>query len=319
MSNISKVFENGKAFIAFVTSGDPSLEITEQLVYAMDEAGADLVELGIPFSDPTAEGPVIQEANIRALSGGVTTDKIFDMVRRIRKRTQIPMVFMTYANVVFSYGTERFIKTAAQIGMDGLILPDIPYEEKDEFRPVCEKYGLSFISLIAPTSHDRIRMIAKEADGFVYCVSSLGVTGVRSRITTDVGAMVKLVKEENRGLDKVQALFADMGERTQAWTELREVGGLELVGSLKYNIEINAAGVNKGTGLVNLGKMLGIKRGEIMAFGDGDNDIVMLKEVGIGVAMANAEAKVKEAADYITMSNEEDGVAEAIEKLVLQA
>lgn len=196
MSNISKVFENGKAFIAFVTSGDPSLEITEQLVYAMDEAGADLVELGIPFSDPTAEGPVIQEANIRALSGGVTTDKIFDMVRRIRKRTQIPMVFMTYANVVFSYGTERFIKTAAQIGMDGLILPDIPYEEKDEFRPVCEKYGLSFISLIAPTSHDRIRMIAKEADGFVYCVSSLGVTGVRSRITTDVGAMVKLVKEE---------------------------------------------------------------------------------------------------------------------------
>ena len=196
MSNISKVFENGKAFIAFVTSGDPSLEITEQLVYAMDEAGADLVELGIPFSDPTAEGPVIQEANIRALSGGVTTDKIFDMVRRIRKRTQIPMVFMTYANVVFSYGTERFIKTAAQIGIDGLILPDIPYEEKDEFRPVCEKYGLSFISLIAPTSHDRIRMIAKEADGFVYCVSSLGVTGVRSRITTDVGAMVKLVKEE---------------------------------------------------------------------------------------------------------------------------
>lgn len=196
MSNISKVFENGKAFIAFVTSGDPSLEITEQLVYAMDEAGADLVELGIPFSDPTAEGPVIQEANIRALSGGVTTDKIFDMVRRIRKRTQIPMVFMTYANVVFSYGTERFIKTAAQIGMDGLILPDIPYEEKDEFRPVCEKYGLSFISLIAPTSHDRIRMIAKEADGFVYCVSSLGVTGVRFRITTDVGAMVKLVKEE---------------------------------------------------------------------------------------------------------------------------
>ncbi len=196
MSNIRKVFENGKAFIAFVTSGDPSLEITEQLVYAMDEAGADLVELGIPFSDPTAEGPVIQEANIRALSGGVTTDKIFDMVRRIRKRTQIPMVFMTYANVVFSYGTERFIKTAAQIGMDGLILPDIPYEEKDEFRPVCEKYGLSFISLIAPTSHDRIRMIAKEADGFVYCVSSLGVTGVRSRITTDVGAMVKLVKEE---------------------------------------------------------------------------------------------------------------------------
>lgn len=138
----------------------------------------------------------------------------------------------------------------------------------------------------------------------------------KTRIPVD--NIFKLVKEENRGLDKVQALFADMEERTQAWRELREVSGLELVGSLRYNIEINTAGVNKGTGLVNLGKVLGIKRGEIMAFGDGDNDIVMLKEVGIGVAMANAEAKVKEAADYITMSNEEDGVAEAIEKMVLR-
>ena len=138
----------------------------------------------------------------------------------------------------------------------------------------------------------------------------------KTRIPVD--NIFKLVKEENRGLDKVQALFADMEERTQAWRELREVSGLELVGSLRYNIEINTAGVNKGTGIVNLGKMLGIKRGEIMAFGDGDNDIVMLKEVGIGVAMANAEAKVKEAADYITMSNEEDGVAEAIEKMVLR-
>lgn len=139
----------------------------------------------------------------------------------------------------------------------------------------------------------------------------------KTRIPVD--NIFKLVKEENRGLDKVQALFADMEERTQAWRELREVSGLELVGSLRYNIEINTAGVNKGTGLVNLGKVLGIKREEIMAFGDGDNDIVMLKEVGIGVAMANAEDKVKETADYITLSNEEDGVAEAIEKLVLQA
>ena len=139
----------------------------------------------------------------------------------------------------------------------------------------------------------------------------------KTRIPVD--NIFKLVKEENRGLDKVQALFADMEERTQAWRELREVSGLELVGSLRYNIEINTAGVNKGTGLVNLGKVLGIKREEIMAFGDGDNDIVMLKEAGIGVAMANAEDKVKETADYITLSNEEDGVAEAIEKLVLQA
>ena len=164
MSNrISEAFAKGKAFIPFITCGDPSLEITEQLVYAMEEAGADLIELGIPFSDPTAEGPVIQEANVRALSGGVTTDKIFDMVVKIRKKTSIPMVFMTYANVVFSYGIERFIRKAAEIGMDGLILPDVPFEEK-------------------------------EANGFVYCVSSLGVTGTRTQITTDIGAMVKLVK-----------------------------------------------------------------------------------------------------------------------------
>ena len=179
MSNrISEAFAKGKAFIPFITCGDPSLEITEQLVYAMEEA----------------EGPVIQEANVRALSGGVTTDKIFDMVVKIRKKTSIPMVFMTYANVVFSYGTERFIRKAAEIGMDGLILPDVPFEEKEEFDVVCKQYGLELISLIAPTSHDRITRIAKEANGFVYCVSSLGVTGTRTRITTDIGAMVKLVK-----------------------------------------------------------------------------------------------------------------------------
>lgn len=195
MSNIKKAFENGKAFIPFITCGDPSLEITEQLVYAAAEAGADLVELGIPFSDPTAEGPVIQAANIRALSGGVTTDRVFELVRKIRKNTQIPLVFMTYANVVFSYGTERFVKTAAEAGMDGLILPDVPYEEKEEFDGVCRKYGLDLISLIAPTSKERITMIAKEAQGFVYCVSSLGVTGVRKEISTDVAEMVRLVKE----------------------------------------------------------------------------------------------------------------------------
>lgn len=193
-SNIRKAFSRGKAFIPFITCGDPSLAVTEQLVYALEEAGADLIELGIPFSDPTAEGPVIQEANVRALSGGVTTDQIFDMVRRIRKRTQIPMVFMTYANVVFSYGTERFVRTAAEIGMDGLILPDVPFEEKQEFDTVCKEYGLDLVSLIAPTSNDRIACIAKEANGFVYCVSSLGVTGMRSSITTDIGAMVQLVK-----------------------------------------------------------------------------------------------------------------------------
>ena len=192
---ITESFAKGKAFIPFITCGDPSLEVTEQLVYAMEEAGADLIELGIPFSDPTAEGPVIQAANIRALSGGVTTDKVFAMVEKIRKNSSIPMVFMTYANVVFSYGTERFVKKAAEVGMDGLILPDVPFEEKEEFDGICKEYGQDLISLIAPTSHERISMIAKEAQGFVYCVSSLGVTGMRSQITTDIGAMVDLVKK----------------------------------------------------------------------------------------------------------------------------
>ncbi|MCR5397155.1 MAG: tryptophan synthase subunit alpha [Lachnospiraceae bacterium] len=193
--SIKEAFLNKKAFIPFITCGDPSLEVTEQLVYAMEEAGASFIELGIPFSDPTAEGPVIQEANIRALSGGVTTDKVFEMVANIRKNSQIPLVFMTYANVVFSYGVDKFMKKSKEVGMNGLILPDVPFEEKEEFASVAREYGLEFISLIAPTSHERIKMIAKEADGFVYCVSSLGVTGVRSEITTDIGAMVSLVKE----------------------------------------------------------------------------------------------------------------------------
>lgn len=192
---IREAFEAGKAFIPFITCGDPSLAVTEELVYAMEEAGADLIELGIPFSDPTAEGPVIQSANERALAGGVTTDKIFEMVSRIREKTSIPLLFMTYANVVFSYGTERFVRTASDIGMNGLILPDVPFEEKEEFDTVCKKYGIELVSLIAPTSHARIAKVAAEAGGFVYCVSSLGVTGVRTSITTDVGAMIKLVKQ----------------------------------------------------------------------------------------------------------------------------
>lgn len=197
MNRIQQSFTNGKAFIPFITCGDPSLEVTEQLVCAMEAAGADLIELGIPFSDPTAEGPVIQEANMRALGGGVTTDKIFDMVKRIRKKTEIPLVFMTYANVVFSYGTERFVRNAAGAGIDGVILPDVPFEEKEEFAQVCRSCGLALISLIAPTSHRRIAEIAASAEGFIYCVSSLGVTGVRSEITTDIGEMVKLVRENS--------------------------------------------------------------------------------------------------------------------------
>ena len=195
MSKIHKAFENGKAFIPFITCGDPDLATTAAVVREAVKNGADLVELGIPFSDPTAEGPTIQGANLRALSGGVRTDQIFDLVRELRTDVTVPMVFMTYANVVFSYGAEKFIRTCREIGIDGLILPDLPVEEKGEFLPLCREYGVDLISLIAPTSDKRISMIASEAEGFLYIVSSLGVTGTRSEITTDLSSIVKVVRE----------------------------------------------------------------------------------------------------------------------------
>ncbi len=195
MSKIKSAFTNGKAFIPFITCGDPDLETTGRIVRAAVENGADIIELGIPFSDPTAEGPVIQGANVRALAGGVTTDKIIDFVRSLRKDVKIPLVFMTYSNVVFSYGAKEFISTCKEIGIDGIILPDLPFEEKDEFQPICREYGVDLISLIAPTSQKRIAMIAKEAEGFLYIVSSLGVTGTRSEITTDLSSIVKVVRE----------------------------------------------------------------------------------------------------------------------------
>jgi len=200
MNRIKDAFKDKKLFIPFITCGDPDLETTKEVVKEMVKNGAGIVELGIPFSDPTAEGPVIQEANLRALTGGVTTDKIFDMVKELRKDVDVPLVFMTYANVVFSYGAERFAKNAKAAGMDGIILPDVPFEEKEEFAKIFRDNDMALISLIAPTSNDRIKMIAKEAEGFVYCVSSLGVTGVRSEITTDIGGMVKLVKEANNDI-----------------------------------------------------------------------------------------------------------------------
>ena len=198
MSNIKKAFENGKAFIAFVTCGDPDLETTAKVVRAAVENGADLIELGIPFSDPTAEGPVIQGANLRALRGGITTDKIFAFVKELRRDVKVPMVFMTYANVVFSYGAEKFISTCRDIGIDGLILPDLPFEEKEEFLTACRQYDVDLISLIAPTSENRISMIAREAEGFIYIVSSLGVTGTRNEIRTDLSSIVKVVRENTK-------------------------------------------------------------------------------------------------------------------------
>ena len=197
MSKIREAFSGGKAFIPFITCGDPDIATTKRVIHEAVRNGADIIELGIPFSDPTAEGEVIQSANYRALKNGVTTDKIFAMVRELRKDINIPLVFMTYANVVFSYGSEKFISTCRDIDINGLILPDVPFEEKDEFLPFCKNYGVDLVSMIAPTSEDRITMISREAEGFIYVVSSLGVTGVRSRITTDLAAIVGAVRKNS--------------------------------------------------------------------------------------------------------------------------
>ena len=223
MNKIRQAFENGKAFIPFITCGDPDVETTMACVREMVKSGADLIELGIPFSDPTAEGPVIQGANLRALTGGVTTDRIFEMVRELRGDVAVPMVFMTYANVVFSYGAERFISTCAGIGIDGLILP----EEKEEFLAVCRAHGVALISLIAPTSANRVAMIAKEAEGFIYLVSSLGVTGVRSSITTDLGPIIRTIRENT---DVPCAVGFGISNPEQAKTMAKEADGV-IVGS----------------------------------------------------------------------------------------
>jgi tryptophan synthase alpha chain len=194
MTEIRKAFANGKAFIPFVTAGDPDIETTEKLLIGMSENGADIIEIGIPFSDPIAEGVVIQEADLRALASGTTTDKIFDMVKRIRPQIKCALAVMTYMNPIFVYGTDKFMLKCSECGISAVIVPDVPFEEKKELQPYCDKYGVELVSLIAPTSHERIKTIAKESQGFVYCVSSLGVTGVRKEITTDVGEMIRLVK-----------------------------------------------------------------------------------------------------------------------------
>ncbi len=194
MNRLEKVFQNNKAFIPFVTAGDPTLAITKELVLCMEAAGADLIELGIPFSDPVAEGPVIQAADDRALANGATTDKIFAMVEELRKESSIPIAFMTYINPIYTYGVERFMEQCSKAQVDAIIVPDMPYEEKEEIKPYCNQYGITLISMIAPTSMERIRMIAKEAEGFLYCVSSLGVTGVRNKLGTGIAEMIAQAK-----------------------------------------------------------------------------------------------------------------------------
>lgn len=195
MSRISDAFKNGKAFIPFLTAGDPTADATVEFVLSLANAGADVIEIGVPFSDPIAEGPVIQEANIRALSNGMTTDGVFDIVSRVREKSDIPLCLMGYLNPVFHYGYEKFFKRCQETGVDGIIIADMPYEEKGEAEEVASKYGIEIVSLIAPTSEQRIQMIAKEAKGYIYLVSSMGVTGVRSEITTDVATIVKKIKE----------------------------------------------------------------------------------------------------------------------------
>jgi tryptophan synthase alpha chain len=183
-----------KAFIGFVTGGDPDIGKSEEFILEMIRAGADLVEIGIPFSDPIAEGPVIQEANIRALSAGTTVEKLFRLVERLRKKTPVPLVFLSYLNPVFHYGYDAFFKRSAAAGLDGIIIPDLPFEEQGELREASSSYGIDLISLIAPTSEARIKEIAGAASGFIYLVSSMGVTGVRSEIKTDLASMVAAVK-----------------------------------------------------------------------------------------------------------------------------
>jgi tryptophan synthase alpha chain len=195
MGNIEKAFQNGKAFIGFVTGGDPGVEKTGEFILEMIRAGADLVEIGIPFSDPIAEGPVIQRANIRALSSGTTTDKLFGLVGELRRNITTPLVFLSYLNPVFSYGYARFFAKCRETGVDGIIIPDLPFEEQGEVRDVSASYGVDLISLIAPTSEERIQEITRTAAGFLYLVSSLGVTGVRGEITTDLAAIIAQVKE----------------------------------------------------------------------------------------------------------------------------
>ncbi|MDR3240368.1 MAG: tryptophan synthase subunit alpha [Clostridiales bacterium] len=194
MSNIGKAFQNGKAFIGFVTGGDPSLEKSEEFIFEMIRAGADLIEIGAPFSDPIAEGPVIQRANLRALAAGVTTDKLFELAARVRRQSDIPLVFLTYLNPVLHYGYEAYFQKCQTIGLDGIIIPDLPFEEQEEVRAVSVRCSVDLISLVAPTSESRIAKIAKNAAGFVYIVSSMGVTGIRGEITTDLNAILAAVR-----------------------------------------------------------------------------------------------------------------------------
>lgn len=193
--SIESAFNSGKALIGFLTGGDPTPECSEKYILSMVKAGVDLIEIGIPFSDPIAEGEVIQRANIRALKAGTTTDKIFDMVANVRTKTDIPLVFLTYINPIFVYGADKFFEKCDQNNVRGVIIPDMPFEERGELEIYASKYNVDIITLIAPTSQERIKMLATSAKGFIYLVSSLGVTGVRSNIKTDLKTIIEEIRK----------------------------------------------------------------------------------------------------------------------------
>ncbi len=227
MNRIENAFKSGKAFIGFLTAGDPNIQKTEEFIYAMVKAGADLIEIGIPFSDPIAEGPVIQAANVRALSVGTTIDVVFDMVKRIRCNLSVPLVFLTYLNPVFHYGYESFFTKCEEAGVDGIIIPDLPFEERGELQTIASSHQVSVITLIAPTSKQRIEKLARASEGFVYLVSSLGVTGVRNEITTDLSTMIQLI---NKTTQTPVAIGFGISTTTQA-TSLSHCADGVIVGS----------------------------------------------------------------------------------------
>jgi tryptophan synthase alpha chain len=252
MSNrIENAFKE-KAFVAFLTAGDPTIEKSEEYIGRLIDGGADVIEIGIPFSDPIAEGPVIQAANLRALSAGADLTKIFTLVENVRKKYQdTPIVFLTYLNPVFKYGPENFFKKCAEIGADGIIVPDMPFEEKGEISEAAAKYGIDIISLIAPTSEDRIKLIAQEAQGYIYIVSSMGVTGMRSEIKTDINSIVEAVRKYS---DKPAAVGFGINTPEQA-QKFSSIADGVIVGSAIVKI-IERLGENAGDELYEYAKKM---------------------------------------------------------------
>jgi tryptophan synthase alpha chain len=251
MSKIRQAFKNKKkCFIPFITGGDPNLEVSKELILAMAAAGADIIEIGIPFSDPVAEGEVIQRGNVRALNAGTTTDKLFDMLAEVRNVTQVPLVFLTYVNPIFIYGTERFMEKCRQLEIDGVIVPDLPYEEKNELLSNCRKYDVDLISLIAPTSDDRIQMIAREAMGYIYVVSSLGVTGIRSKIVKRIREVTDTPVAVGFGIATLEqaekmAGLSDGAIVGSAIVKIVEQYGKDAAGPVKKYVEEMVAAVRK--------------------------------------------------------------------------